>query len=318
MLLCRLHATAPALAEDTLALVSFGHSFGATSTAAADPREVRVALPHLAGPAYEHWTVKGRVERGRDDDIGWARNDQVLFGQIAPRDREPYARQIEDAYARIVSFVRAQGYPQLLRCWNYFGGIHEGEGDAERYRQFCAGRHRELAKEAGFETKLPAATVIGSNEPGTLIYFFASRVPGLQIENPRQVSAFRYPREYAPLPPSFSRAVLKRWGDEPQLFVSGTASVVGHATRHPGDAPAQLREALANLRALLDAAAQASGDAKRIWKPVALKAYVRERASLAATRALLEEVLGPDAPVLYLQGDICRTDLAVEVEGLYK
>jgi chorismate lyase / 3-hydroxybenzoate synthase len=297
------------LPPDALACIGFGTSAKPDD----DPRRVHVALAPLAGAApSELWRASGAVTHGRDGGFGWARSDAVLFGQIAFDGAASFAAAVQDAYARIVAFCTAQGYPHLLRCWNYFGDIHAGAGDAERYRQFCVGRHRALAIASGFEQRLPAATVIGSRGPGALVYFFAAREPGLQVENPRQVPAYKYPRSYSPLPPSFSRALLKDWGDGEQLFVSGTASVVGHESHHPDNTAAQLDETLANLRALL---AAAGGDGA--WRAAGLKAYLRRREDLPAVSAALARALGADAPLLVLQGDICRTDLAVEIEGVY-
>jgi chorismate lyase / 3-hydroxybenzoate synthase len=309
---------APAqLPPDALACISYG----APAPDDGDPRRVQVALVPLGGaPPHELWRGAGTVEHGRDNGFGYARNGTLLFGHLSFGDgvaaQADFAAAVQDAYTRLVAFCAAQGYPHLLRCWNYFGDIHGGAGDAERYRQFCVGRHRALATTQGFEQRLPAATVIGSRAPGALVYFFAAREAGLQVENPRQVPAFKYPRSYAPLPPSFSRALLKRWngadGGE-QLFVSGTASVVGHESHHPDNTAAQLKETLANLRALLKAAG-----ADTSWRAAGLKAYLRHAGDLAVVRATLERELGDGAPLLYLQGDICRTDLSVEIEALYQ
>jgi chorismate lyase/3-hydroxybenzoate synthase len=310
-------AAAP-LAPDTLACISFGASPGRDD----DPRRVQVALAPLAGaPPCELWQAGGPVTHGRDGGFGWARGGGVLFGQVSfdgPGDGA-FADAVQDAYARIVAFCERQGAPHLLRCWNYFGGIHEGSGDAERYRQFCVGRHRALALFSGFEQRLPAATVIGSRAPGALVYFLAACEPGLQVENPRQVPAWRYPRSYSPLPPSFSRALLKRWPASDntaceQLFVSGTASVVGHESHHPDNTAAQLAETLANLRALL---AAADPDGGGPWRAASLKAYLRRREDLPRVQEALAREFGAGAPLLVLEGDICRSDLSVEVEGFY-
>lgn len=313
-------AAAP-LAPDTLACIAFG----ANAAPDDDPRRVQVALAPLAGaPPCELWRAAGPVEHGRDGGFGWARSAEVLFGQLsfdgAGAGDGAFAAAVQDAYARIVAFCEKQGFAHLLRCWNYFDDIHAGAGDAERYRQFCVGRHRALALLSGFEQRLPAATVIGSRAPGALVYFLAANAAGLQVENPRQVPAYRYPRSYSPLPPSFSRALLKRWngrggGDRSEcLFVSGTASVVGHESHHPDNTAAQLRETLANLRALL-AAADPDGGAP--WRAASLKAYLRRREDLPAVRQALARAFGAEAPLLVLEGDICRTDLSVEIEGLY-
>ena len=307
-------AEAPAApAPDTLACISFGGAAPADD----DPRRVRVALAPLAGDTCELWRAAGPVTPGRAGGFGFARSDAVLFGQLPFDGATDFSAAVQDVYTRLVEFCAAQGYPHLLRCWNYFGDIHAGAGDAERYRQFCVGRHRALAIASGFEQRLPAATVIGSREPGALVYFLAAREPGLQVENPRQVPAFRYPHSYSPLPPSFSRAVLKRWngpGQREHLFVSGTASVVGHESHHPDNTVAQLQETLMNLRALLEAADAQGGQP---WRVSSLKAYLRRSEDLAAVRAELAREFGADAPLLVLQGDICRTDLSVEIEALY-
>ena len=307
---------APArLPPDALACITFGEG----PLPDDDPRRVHVALAPLAGAnACELWRAIGPVEHGRDAGFGFAHSADVLFGQVAFDGAAEFAAAVQEAYGRIVAFCERRGYPHLLRCWNYFDGIHQGHGDTERYRQFCVGRHRALALYSGFEQRLPAATVIGSREPGARVYFLAAREPGLQVENPRQVPAWRYPRSYSPLPPSFSRALLKRWNGpgerSEQLFVSGTASVVGHESHHPDNTAAQLRETLANLRALLAAADPEGGGP---WRAASLKAYLRRREDLPRVRETLAREFGADAPLLVLEGDICRTDLSVEVEGLY-
>ncbi|MGH8223374.1 MAG: hypothetical protein ACREQZ_10420, partial [Woeseiaceae bacterium] len=190
-----LHSTfsnAPArLPPDTLACIGFGGSAPPDD----DPRRVQVALTPLAGAKpCELWRADGPIQCGRDGGFGYARSPAVLFGQVAFDGAGAFATAVQDAYTRIVAFCERQGFPHLLRCWNYFEDIHGGEGDAERYRQFCVGRHRALAIASGFEQRLPAATVIGSRGPGARVYFFAAREPGLQVENPRQVPAWRYPR----------------------------------------------------------------------------------------------------------------------------
>src|SRR3546814_7777072 len=141
--------------------------------------------------------------------------------------------------------------------WSFLAQINVGAEDHERYRQVSAGRNRARALRPDFERALPAATAIGMLEPGLVIYFLAGKQPGLPIENPRQVSAFRYPRQYGPKSPSFSRATLIGDGANARLLVSGTASVVGHESLHAGDLTAQLDETMANLDAVLASAMQA-------------------------------------------------------------
>lgn len=146
-----------------------------------------------------------------------------------------------------------------------------------------------------------------------MIYFLAAKTPGIQIENPRQVSAFRYPPQYGPRSPSFSRAVLKRWTGASHLFISGTASIVGHVSRHPRDPLAQLDETLANLEALLNHANRFLQASIRL---ASIKLYLRPDLRAADVQQRLDERLGRDLPRLLLTGDICRDDLLLEIEGL--
>jgi chorismate lyase/3-hydroxybenzoate synthase len=220
-----------------------------------------------------------------------------------------------DAYRRIRRLVQQMDYPYLLRTWNYFPDINGLQHGEERYRAFSQGRYRALANASTtFETTLPAACAIGTHVPGLLVYFLAARMPGKQIENPRQVSAFRYPPQYGPRSPSFSRAILKRWGVESHLYISGTASIVGHASQHPSHPLQQLDETLVNLETLL-------GHANRYLKEklrlALIKVYIRPGLPIAAIQQHLQDCLGSGLPKrLLLTGDICRDDLLLEIEGL--
>lgn len=310
-----LHA-APPPESHWLARVCFG-----AVAASADPRQVPVPLTVLAGPAEECWLSPTPVEHGWQDGLGFAENAELLFGQLGIAETELAALGLErcvfHAYARIEHLLQSHGYPHWLRMWNFLAAINHCEGDDERYRQFSLGRYKALALKPGFERALPAATAIGTHGSGLLIYFLGSRTPGQQVENPRQVSAFAYPRQYGPKSPSFSRASLVNWADGAELLVSGTASVVGFETRHAGDAGAQMAETFANLDSLLVEAARLHGCTAADFAPEAFKLYLRDAADAASLTAACQTRF-PGVPLTVLHGDICRLDLAVEIEGSYR
>lgn len=307
--------------------------FGRPPEAGDDPRAIPLPLDPLGtlghrradgaqGPAnapIELWTSDRPVDFDRDEGFGFAKNGEFLFGHLYLLEVEldSIAAASFKAYARLTAFLERQGYPRLLRCWNFMHDINSGDHDDERYKQFCLGRYQVLAGRAGFEHGLPAATAIGMREPGMLIYFLAAKEAGVQVENPRQLPAFQYPRQYGPRSPSFSRATFARFGNLDYLLVSGTASVVGHATQHPNDSAAQLDETLANLQALLRHAATAHLNGAS-WVPETVRLFLRDPADLPLVQARLEAMLGNDAPVLFLEGDICRHDLRLEIEGLFR
>jgi enamine deaminase RidA (YjgF/YER057c/UK114 family) len=187
----------------------------------------------------------------------------------------------------------------------------------ERYRQFNSARRSALiASGRDLTGNVPAACALGSvNGSPLVIYFLASRKAPALIENPRQVSAYEYPPEYGPKP-AFSRASVLREPSGSILFISGTASIVGHQTVHPGDVAAQTRETLINIEALLGEANRVSGAPRFGMETLACKVYVRNSADLPLIQSQLHTALGREAQVVYLQADICRQDLLVEIEAI--
>jgi enamine deaminase RidA (YjgF/YER057c/UK114 family) len=154
------------------------------------------------------------------------------------------------------------------------------------------------------------------------VYFLAGREPPLAIENPRQVSAYRYPDIYGLRSPTFSRAALVDVeGGRNALFISGTASIVGHQSMHVGDVRRQTEESLANIAAVLDATAARAdrGAAAFSASDLICTLYLREPADLPVVREVFEQTVGPDSPAargaIYLHADICRADLLVEIEA---
>ena len=165
--------------------------------------------------------------------------------------------------------------------------------------------------------RFPAATCIGRRDGDRTVqvYWLAGRAPGLPLENPRQVSAYRYPREYGPTPPSFSRAML---ASDRLVMISGTASIVGHASRHRGDVRAQLDETFANLANVLQrAAAAAPGITSRLGAESLLKIYLRDESLLPEVHAFLRERVPSQTQYIVLHADVCRAELLVEIDCLH-
>ncbi len=296
-----------------LALVRFGSSVVPPT----DPRVCTVPLQELGGGATaEVWLGARPAHTGILDGVHYADNGDALFLHIHLDESVPDTLSFltAAAYQRLFAVARARGYPHPLRIWNYFPAINQEVDGLERYRAFCVGRHTALRAEgAELETHLPAASAIGTREPGLRLYALAAREAGWQIENPRQVSAFHYPTQYGPQSPTFSRAILKHWGERDcHLYISGTASVVGHASQHL-DLMAQLDETLLNLAALI---AQANRRALVPLHPVLFRVYVRPDIDPAPVRERIARAFGPDTPLLFLRADICRQDLLIEIEGL--
>src|SRR5690606_4762058 len=106
------------------------------------------------------------------------------------------------------------------------------------------------------------------------IYLLAHKQPGHHHENNRQQPAYRYPRQYGPCSPSFARATSLSLQHRPHLFISGTASILGHETRAAGNLQEQIAVTLDNLNYLRDNfAAELHGTTSPLS---ALRVYLRQ------------------------------------------
>jgi chorismate lyase/3-hydroxybenzoate synthase len=298
---------------DALCGVVFGDG-----TAYADPRCVRVGLKPLRGaPTIELWHSQGAAHLAFDGPVRFACDAHHLAGAIELDEREcgGLAGATKIAYQTLQRFMAKSVHPHLLRVWNYFDDINGGSGDDERYKQFCAGRAASWDRQP--HSAFPAATAIGRRDgkPVLQVYWLAGRDPGIALENPRQISAYRYPRKYGPAAPRFSRAMLV---SERLVMISGTASIVGHSSHHQGNLEAQIDETLRNVTSVLQrAAAHSPALSPRLGPSSLLKVYLRRAQDADAAEALLRTRLPAATRYLMLEADICRADLLVEVDCLH-
>ena len=305
-----------ALLADPRLLAVFGFGMQA-APAHADPRYLHVALPVTGDAVFECWQVDGEVRHGRSGEIAWSEDGQLQFCALNVPDNGDIEAAARHAYTQLHAWLARSDYPHPLRIWNYLDAITDGPGDEERYRRFCVGRAQGIGRELA-PTDLPAATAIGHPQPtGRFqLYWLAARSAGTPLENPRQVQAWRYPRQYGPQAPGFARALLPPSAGMP-LLVSGTAAVVGHASQHGDSLQQQFEEILANLRSLVDAARAMRPELPMREGPATrLKVYVRDADALPEVEALMRDRL-PGVPHLLLHGHVCRQELAVEIDGVH-
>ena len=302
---------------------------GETPLDAADVPVARVALRPLGNrPALcEVWRAAGALSSGRVGRVHYRASTHIAFGCIELAEAGAAAtvadgaalREIaSSAYGEIFRCLKALGLPRAIRIWNYLPEINRAAGGVERYRLFNEGRRRAFETfDCAVRGNVPAASALGSTAGGSLVvYFLAGTDPGIAIENPRQVSAYDYPTDYGEFSPTFSRATLATAPGGLVLLVSGTASIVGHRTVHAGDVIAQTRETVTNIRALVGEANRVMHADLFVPERLQYKAYVRRAADLAAVAAEFVAAVHPAAPVVYLQGDVCRADLLVEIEAV--
>ncbi|WP_026278728.1 MULTISPECIES: hypothetical protein [unclassified Thioalkalivibrio] len=271
-------------------------------------------LEPLAPDLYvERWWGEGPARSMDASPLHLLEFDDVLFAAWQGPD-QPLRDQTQQAYDQLLRACRERGFEHPARIWNYFSDIHGDEQDRERYQAFCVGRAEALEALEVPLGSMPAATAIGTRKSGLFVYLIATRSPAQAIENPRQVSAYHYPKRYSPKSPTFARATLLQAEQGPMLMVSGTASIVGHESRHAEDVVAQARETVRNLHALHDAAG------RELPGPAWLRVYLRhpeDRAAVAAVIAEQYKAMNPGPVVQWVRGDICRPELLLEIEGVH-
>ena len=312
--------------REVLGIALFAH--GAQEFSAGDVPVAHVGTRPLAGPAAlcEVWRAPGDFTSGTAGLVRYRTNGRVVFGVVTLQEAAVALAADEGqrlraltarAYTDIFQCVKSLGLSHVIRTWNYFPEITREIAGVERYRHFNEARQKTFqACLRDVRGRVPAACALGSPRGGPLVvYFLAGADEVTAVENPRQVSAYDYPEEYGAYRPTFSRATVSGDPNCPMLFISGTASIVGHRTAHPGDVLAQTRETVANIRALVGEANRTAGGACFMPERFRYKVYIRRLADFAVIASELDATIHPVAPIVYLHADICRPDLLVEIEA---
>ena len=243
----------------------------------------------------------------------------ALTGVSIPRinslGKQDLERAVGDAYTRL---LRGLNHPHPLRIWNYLPRIVDPDQDGlDRYMRFNVGRYQAFkaffGDAADFGKVVPAASAVGHSGDELVIFALASRTAGQPITNPRQRTPYHYSKRFGPLPPCFARAMLVEHEQQRLLMIGGTASVRGEDSVHVGDLARQLEETAENLSALLAAAFKIDGKLSRLSR---LRVYYVHSHDLTEIQASVSQWFRGQQPVEWLQADLCRSDLLVEIEGL--
>lgn len=286
----------------------------------------RPVLPlHMVRPGepevVEVWTAGGPVSTGEHAGVHYAHDGEVLFGAVRVGPSAGCGEAARAAYLAAFELLDRLGYPHLFRVWNMIEGITDRDARGEEnYAGFCVGRARAFEESP---RPMPAATGIGALGGGAAFYFLAHRSRrAVHLENPLQVPAHEYPRQYGPRSPSFARATWlepEPGRERGALYVSGTASILDDATVCPGDVVRQCQVTLANIAALIGADNLARHGLPGGWGLKDLrhvKVYVKRPQDVPTVLRLCREEFPRRADVTVFAVDVCRPDLLVEIEGI--
>jgi len=275
------------------------------------------AKPLAGGDAvYEVWRSDTAPRYGRLDAIHYSVTDSLLWGCLALSESAGLMQTTQSAYEQILQLLAQQGMSHFYRVWHYIPAINQLENGTERYRLFNQGRQAALQATGLPVQHSAAASAVGIKGDALRVCFLAGQQRPLPIENPRQVSAYHYPPQYGVSPPLFSRAGLVQTKGQSVLFISGTASIVGHRSLYAGEVRAQTRETLANIGALLEAANKQVIGACFNLADLEFKVYLRHAEDAVLVTEELHNLVGEPVQIRMLQAAICRQELLVEIEAV--
>lgn len=283
---------------------------------------VNVPMKQLASePVAEVWLADCEVQSATSNGIHYSFADSMLFGHVVADipGKQNLEEEVEEKYQRILKFTKEKNYPHILRMWNYVPDINDETEGLENYKSFSVGRYNALENQKiDMVRDLPAASALGINSSKLCIYFIASKTAGSQVENPRQINAYHYPPKYGPKSPSFARANVMESKNGYVNYISGTASIVGHETLHANNVEGQLLETITNINTVLEMATRNKDKKTSLLSGGdLLKVYIRHAKDYEQIKKLLEkEANVRQENIMYLETDICRRDLLLELEAL--
>lgn len=299
--------------------LSFGQP---TAEVVARADRVRVALPNalIAGAAAETWAHPAGPGRRHGALTLWRCGRELWGAGTVPTGAGGVEAATGVLYRNLFeAMAEAADAPVLHRIWNYIPQINApwvaGDGAGDTYQAFCRGRALALRNHDG--GRMPAASAMGTPGDRLVVVFVAGTDAVRYVENPQQLSAWRYPRRYGPHPPTFARgSLVSRPDGARRLYLSGTAAIRDSDSQHPGDAAAQFEVALDNADLVARSAGLPGGLNRDSPGSRRLRVYLRHAADWDLVRPVLERRLWRDGDWLaVIQADICRPELLAEIEA---
>ena len=305
----------PQRQSPTLACVEF------SSTPSTDsPALIHTGLPPVDDiPLYETWPSSVESpETGNDSGWSYRHDGQNLFAWSYLSEADNIEDQTKQKYRSLLSLLDALRFPYLIKVWHYVPGLCTEQNGVNRYRLFCRGRAAAVGHRLDGE-HLNAATVIGTQSAQGVFYCLAGRIPGRPLENPRQTAAYKYPDYAAAERPLFARGIVLQDKPFTQLYVSGTASIVGHQSHNIGDVGKQTRTAAEHVLCLLREAARLEPRLAVSCQPLIhrLNFYCVKREHRRIIQDCAQELLPQAQHTGFFYGDVCRPELLVEICLLY-
>jgi len=239
-----------------------------------------------------------------------------------------------EAFDQVKAVLDAENmsFNHLVRQWNYVGEILEVKNEFQKYQIFNEVRSENYHKYRSVPG-YPAATGVGMKHGGVILDFYAIKpekpLQIIPVDNPDQVNPYWYEQKVLkgiPVsgkvkkqPPQFERAVIISDSLNATIFISGTASIIGQDTVGIEDVEKQTLVTIENIDKLADTNrfSKITGKAElNTPELILLRVYIKKQEDFEKVKSICKKRF-PGVPVIYIEADICRDDLLVEIEAEY-
>lgn len=268
-------------------------------------------MPWLAGPLSQGLASGGKWELTDGDWL--LRTGETLAGVLLGTAGAAMEEEAHRLYQRLFAHTRGLN---RYRIWNYVPLINAAVAGEENYMAFNSGRYRAYAAEFGgiCHSDFSAASAVGVKGGPLALAFVAGPSQVEHFENPLQTPASLYPARYGKNAPLFARGSRIMGASGPECWhLSGTASIRSSETTGGNDFARQLETTLENIDSML-AVMEVPASRQAAWK-----IFLRDRKHLEWCRQRLGEVYPSELErMMFLEADICRSDLLVEIEAIFQ
>ena len=223
-------------------------------------------------------------------------------------------------------------FSDIVRQWNYIEDIvgvkSENQGLEQNYQQFNDIRSKYYNSDT-FKNGYPAATGIGMKVGGVILDFVAfspaNNISIHPVKNPHQIDAHQYSEQVLvggdsaqKTTPKFERAKVVSNNTVNEVFISGTAAILGQESINQQEIADQTYTTIQNINNLISFDNLKTNGVKigeKSITPSYFRIYVKDSKDIPMVKKICNEYIG-QVPALYLESDICRDNLVVEIEGL--
>ncbi len=245
-------------------------------------------------------------------------------------------QQAESAFQTIQSLLETEGFTfsDIVRQWGYIGNLlgssSSNKGRMQNYQIFNEVR-TAYYDSFTWKNSYPAATGIGMDNGSMLLEVIACKVMGDSrihaLGNPLQTDAHKYSEQVLISPdklnlavkntPKFERAKLIISGDIAEVYISGTAAILGEDSVRTTDAASQTRITIENILALISPDNLKKHNVSFGDKHISFKhfrVYIKNQNDYNSIKAVFDGYFA-DIPVIFVVADVCRAELLVEIEA---